>query len=355
MLNIGRPDPPIVTRPHRGRASARHAFRHPTYRPDRVPEKVPDWVGTDDDPQWVRVRDELRSSRHMKDLQAAIQDCQVGVAHLASFSEGHGPVGQAARRALQSLALDLHGEYRRSVSFDVGQVRPSAFLRPGSIAHWVLSPVGSGDNSLVADHRSVSRSHRAAVFTRLSGVALACVGLLLDLPVAAMVVLIASVMSSGWRRYRDNVEPAVTFRARYLSCLLGHLGDVLVLTTAMVWLVQRGALWWPAPVAVTLMLFATTVRTGALQVGVYVPRYRVDRVIRVGSIAVGVLAVALWTRFGFLVTLVGIGGFSAMEIYRILRDVWSAGVTEFAWVTSTTEGYVSSLSGGPPPESEETT
>ena len=354
MINIGRPDPPIVTRPHREHAYARKSIHHPAYAPDIVPDEVPDWVGTDDDPQWVRVRDELRSCRRMKDLQAAIQECQVGVAHLASFSEGPGPVGQAARRALQSLVLDLHGEHRRSVSMEVRQVRPPSWLRPGSWPHWVLSPVGSGDSSVVADHRSASRSHRAAVLTRLLGVVLACAGLLIDLPIAAVTVLVASVLSSGWRRYRDNVEPAVTFRARYLSCLLGHLGDVLVLTTAMIWLVRRGALWWPAPVTVTVMLFATTVRTGALQVGVCVPRYRVDRVIRVGSIAAGVVAVALWTRLGFLVPLVGIGASSSMEIYRILRDVWSAGVTEFAWVTSTTRGYVSSLSGGPPTDREET-
>ena len=347
MIDIGRPDPPIAARHHRQRFTATPSPQHPAQRAERAPG----WVGTEADAQWVRVREEIHGLRQMKDVKRASHDCQVAVARLASISEGPGPVGETARRAMQSLVLDVHSEHRGAVAREAQQTRTRhRWLYPGSVVDWVLSPVGSGDRSLAADHQYVTRSYRIAVLTRLLGVVVACAALLRGLPLVAATVLVASVMSSGWRRYRDHLEPAVTFRARYFSCLLGHLGDVLVLTTATFWLSSAGVAWWPAPVAITVMLFATAVRTGALQVGVFVPRYRVDRVIRVGSMSVGIVLVAMGIPLGFLVTLTGIGAFSAMEIYRILREVWGAGVTEFAWMSSTSAGYVSSLFVGPLPD-----
>jgi len=347
MLNIGRREHlPAGRRHRRGRAESASP-RHPVYGADTTPE----WVGTEDDPQWVRTREQIRTFKRMKDVQRAVQECQVAVAHLASFSDGPGPVGHVARRALQSLVLDVHAEVRAADAFVIHQV-PSRhrFRRAGSLIDWMLSPVGSGDRSLGAEDQAVSRSFRAVVAFRMIGAALAALALVLQMPVAALLVLVGSAASSGWFRYRDNLEPGVTFRARYISCLLGHAGDVLVLWAATFWLWRIGAAWWPAPITVAVMLFATIVRTGALQVGVSIDRRRLDRVVRVGSTSVGVALVALGSQTGFVATFVLMTVVCAWQTYGILRQVWSADVTEFAWMLSTSDGYTGSLATAPLPQ-----
>jgi hypothetical protein len=255
---------------------------------------------------------------------------------------------------MQSLALDVHNECRDLVVSEVQQTnRMRRRLRFGPLLDWVMSPVGSGGPARPAgpvSFRAVSRSYRIAVATRLVGAAGAAAALVASLPLLAIGILLTSVMCSGYRRYRDSLEPIVTFRARYLSCLSGHFGDTLVLGSSTFWAWRVGAIWWPAPVAMAVMFFMTIVRTGSLQVGVFVPRIRLDRVVRIVAMSSGVALVALGYRFGLLATLAVMTAMGTFETARILREVWNAGVTEFAWMTSTPSGYVSRHIAGPLPD-----
>lgn len=348
MTDIGRPNPPIGTRRHRDRTKA--PLPHPA---TAVP--APNWVGTDDDTAWLQVREEIRSFKRMKDLKRSVQECQVAVAHLASFGDGPGPVGQAALRAMQSLALDVHNECRGLVASEVHHAsRAHGHRRLGPLVSWVLSPVGSGSTGGPVDYGVVRRSYRAAVLIRMAGAVASGVALVAGHPLVAIVVLLASVTTSGYRRYRDHLEPVVTFRARYLSCLIGHFGDIVVLGASTYWLWHIGAAWWPAPAAMAVMLFSTIVRTGALQVGVFVPRIRVDRVVRIVAFCGGIALVTFWLPAGFGATLALLSALGAFETFRILREVWSAGVTEVAWMSSTPSGYVSSMLIGPLPQTPDT-
>ena len=57
----------------------------------------------------------------------------------------------------------------------------------------------------------------------------------------------------------------------------------------------------------------------------------------------GIGAVAAGCSIGFVITLGVLAALGVFEAYRIVREVWSAGVTEVAWTLSTPSGYVSSL------------
>jgi hypothetical protein len=194
--------------------------------------------------------------------------------------------------------------------------------------------------------------HRITMSMRLAGACSAALLLAGARPWLALTVLLATVSASGLVRYRTNAEAAVTFRARYFSCLCGHAGDLLVLAGATAWLLRTEHPAVAVVPAITGMvfLFGTATRTGALQVGVSVPRLRMERVFRVAGLTIGIAGAALGFPAAFLLTLAAAATYVAWEISRAFRLVWTIGVTEFAWTTATKDGFVTEVVSAPAPD-----
>jgi hypothetical protein len=171
-------------------------------------------------------------------------------------------------------------------------------------------------------------------------------------PWPALVVLLGTVTTSGIVRYRTNAEAAVTFRARYFSCLCGHAGDLFVLAGSSALLLRTGRPGLAVLPALTAMifLFGTATRTGALQVGVSVPRMRLERVFRVAGLTLGIAGAALGLPGAFVLTLAVAIAYVVWEISRAFGLVWTIGVTEFAWTTATRDGFITEVLSAPAPD-----
>ena len=314
---------------------------------------VPEWVGTDADPVWTRVRSEVAQFASMREVRRTAQGCQVAAAQLVDQARQSGPVGQAATGALHSLALDLQQECHRLTT---PRSEPGRRGRAGIGGHptlldWLRSPVGSGGPA-VGDMVRMRDTHRITMAVRLFGAFGAALLLAAARPWPALAMLLGTVTASGIVRYRTNAEAAVTFRARYFSCLCGHAGDLLVLAGATIWLLRAGQPGLAVLPALTgmIFLFGTATRTGALQVGVSVPRLRMERVFRVAGLTLGITGAALGVPGAFALTLAVAVAYVIWEISRAFGLVWTTGVTEFAWTTATREGFVTEALSAPAPD-----
>jgi len=302
---------------------------------------VPAWVGTEEDPVWCAVRDEIATFTPMKDVGRAIQDCQVAVGRLAVHTEEPGPVGQAALRALHSLAVDVHHECRRAqqVGGDRDEIGGDARDHP-TLWQWLMSESGSGTARRDRDPSFQRTVHDSTMVGRLTGAVATAMLVAIGLPFIALAVLLVTATATGIIRYQTNAEAIVTFRARYFWCLLGHLGDALVMAGATAGLVRHGQGAMAAVVAVTaaMFLFATIIRTAALQVGFYAERLRIERVVRVVALAVGLVAIGLSSLPVLLLMPITAAAYFGRGATRTFRGVWGAGATEFAWTLLTQDG-----------------
>ena len=317
---------------------------------------VPEWVGTDSDPVWLRVRAEVAQFPPIKDVAAAAHECQVALARLSAHADAKGPIAEATSQALLSLVIDIHHECRRirarQSDNNHAQTSPrTQQLGPMHLWQWLNDPVGSGEPVSYEHLDQLRRKHRLTAGFRLTFAFLTGLILAFGMPELALVSLLVPVAVSGFVRYQSNAEVAVTFRGRYLSCLMGHLGDAAVLLGAFAWSSHNSPLPLSFAPAMTLivLLVGTTIRTGALQVGVYVPRRRVERVIRIAAFATGIALTSVGYTWGFVATLVIATAFVLIENQRILRGVWNAGGAEFAWTVRTDEGITSEMFAAPLP------
>jgi hypothetical protein len=336
----------------RVRASRRNAAKKTVVRhPVNVPP-AESWVGTDDDPVWRVLRDRVESLSPMKDLQRTMSACEGSVANLVAFAGEPGHIGAVGRRALHSLAMDIHIECRNAVAMEDRRNAAShddTTLR--RLIAWLRSPVGSGEPH-GADPGRLQAVYAATALVRLAGAFSAALLLTLGITSWPVVALLSTATFSGIMRFRTNAESAGTFRAKYLSCTLGHLGDAMVLGACTVHLITDHSTRWiavPTLGTVLTMFFGTLMRVGALQVGVHVARLRLERVFRTGGLTAGLAGVAIGHPGAILITFVLIAGYSGVEIIRCALAVWSNDATEFAWTVRTGDQFVTEVLTAPAP------
>lgn len=335
-------------------ATVRRADRSEAH-PSTIDPELPAWVGTDDDPVWVTISAEIAQFTPIKEVSQAAHQCQVDVARLAAFADARGPVAEATSQALLGLVIDIHHECRRIRSVEDHNNSHLSERRSFGIAHlwqWLTDPVGSGEPVSYQDLDRLRRTHRQTAFLRFVFAMLTGGLLATGSPRLALLCLLPPVAASGLIRYRTNAEAAVTFRARYLSCVAGHLGDTAVLLGAFTWSAKTQP--FPISIAPVLalvgLLLGTSVRTGALQVGVHVPRLRMERVVRIVAFSTGIALTAAHIRQGFLFTLAIVLAFVGHETVRVMRGVWGAGGSEFAWAVRTDAGITSEMFAAPVPD-----
>ncbi len=329
-------------------------------RPATRDQEAPDWIGSDADEVWNRISAEIATFTPIKEVTKAAHQCQVDLARLAAFADAKGPVAEATSQALLGLVIDIHHECRRIRATADGHedfrvAGAERRLGPRHLWSWLNDPVGSGEPVSYLQLEQLRRTHRRTATGRLLFAFLTGTLLATGSPALALLTLILPVTMTGFVRYRTNAEAAATFRARYLSCLVGHLGDTAVLLGAYVWSEHNVSFpidFAPA-IALVVLLLGTSIRAGALQVGVYVPRRRVERCIRVVAFGTGIGLAALGFSAAFLSTLAIVVAFVGYETVHVFRGVWSAAGAEFAWAMRTDEGITSEMFAAPlPPRSE---
>jgi hypothetical protein len=102
------------------------------------------------------------------------------------------------------------------------------------------------------------------------------------------------------------------------------------------------------------MFFGTLMRLGALQVGLHVPRLRLERLVRNVGLIIGLIGIAVGRPGAVMATSLLIAGWGIWEIVRIGRRVWHHAATEFAWsVRAGDEFRGDILTALPPGESED--
>jgi hypothetical protein len=311
--------------------------------------KLPDWIGTDDDPAWLRLRDVVAQLAPIENVHRQAHACQVAVSHLAACGVAPDPIAEATLRALNDLALDIHHECRRiragsSSGIATRRSRPSLW-------QWLRSPVDYGEpcgGNIVELRR---RLYWAVAIRLLGGVG-ASIALVLNAPWIALAVLVCCVMGAGYWRYRTSAEAAFTFRARYFACLLSHLGDVATLLAMSAWLhgFQNKVSYMLPLAAAFFVLAGVVVRTGAHQFAVYVPRIHLEGFVRVAAVVVSLALVTAGVDVAVLLVPVTAFAYLCFEAWQTFGKVVKAGATEFAWTTVSDGGFTSSVFSAPHPK-----
>ena len=73
-------------------------------------------------------------------------------------------------------------------------------------------------------------------------------------------------------------------------------------------------------------------RTGALSAGVHVPRIRMERVARVGGMAICLVLYGAGVPWGLLPGFATVAVWTAIEILRVMREVTQSNTALFTWV-----------------------
>ena len=218
-------------------------------------------------------------------------------------------------------------------------------LLPFRLLSWIKNPVGTA----VPGQTSGLNAHSVFRFTaafRLAGAILASGLFATDHLAVGVFALIFSVVTSGLLRFATNAETSVTLRARYISCILGHLGDTLTLLSLTLYLSSAAGKGWVVGgvLSTVAMLFGSLMRTGGLSAGVHVSRIRLERVARVGGIAVGATVAAAGHPAGLGLTFVIVGLWTLYEVGRVSHRVANSSTTHFAWIA--TSGFEGPVAGG---------
>ncbi len=268
-------------------------------------------------------------------------------ARLVEFTQVAVPTTANHLLALREVAFHAD-KFSAEISHDIDEQLADSDPSEGlvrRIFRWLRNPVGTGFPAQV-DRLSPQRIYPLTAVLRMVGAIAASVFFVWGSPWIGVTLLLGSVITSGLLRFLTNAETAVTLRARYLSCMLGNLGDILVLLSLTLYLsdVAGKALVIGGVLTTVVMVFGSLMRTGALSAGVHVSRIRMERVVRVGGIALGASLAAAGHPNGLVITFSLIGLWSILEVVRVVRRIVVSTTTHFAWVA--TSGVEGSFSGG---------
>jgi len=315
-----------------------------------APQPDNSWVGTNTDPVWLRFSARIAELRDVSSVQHAAHECQIAVAHLSMFAQENNPTGRIAQRALSGLVMDVHQELR-SIGVGDHAEEPRSARRSDGFVRWLRSPVGSGRTRSQHFARLTTLYHFTAI-TRAVGAVVAAFLTAIGLVDWALLALLVSAAISGAIRFRTNAETTVTFRARFISFMLGQLGDATVLAACTWQLVVTPSLKWlagPTLVTVFTMSFGSLMRAGALQIGVHVRRLRLERVFRYAGLCAILSGLALGTAGPVILALILIGGYGLFDVIRTTIEVWAHDATEFAWTVRRVDGFDSQVVSAPSP------
>ena len=115
---------------------------------------------------------------------------------------------------------------------------------------------------------------------------------------ALMALRLSLSLASGtsWSFPSDERDLHATDRKRVFACMAGHVSDSVVLAGIMWCLFANERMIWGSAVVAALVtqLLATLMRVALLQVGIHLPRLRLERVLRAGGVLVALVVAALW-------------------------------------------------------------
>jgi hypothetical protein len=100
---------------------------------------------------------------------------------------------------------------------------------------------------------------------------------------------------------------------------------------------------------IVLHLLGVVARTGALGVGVHVPRLRTERLIRLAATSAALALAALGLPVAFVGAATVLAVWFFLEAGGAFRRVWEASATEFAWTALTADGFTSEVLTAPHP------
>lgn len=217
--------------------------------------------------------------------------------------------------------------------------------RPGDENDLLMSPVFEGGRKL-DDWFTDSRSTLHRPFRRIGRVmqpSWVWIGLILTLAIGAMIIAGAwwgavtllvfrvlvsiAVGEASNLPYEGASQPGPASAIIY-RCMAGHVSDLLLLgATAIALSLADQVAWAMATLfSALVMLLATLLRVSSLQVGVQIHRLTLERVVRVGGLAVGLLLVAVginpWATLGFpTLALCALGCllYGVCETIRVIR------------------------------------
>jgi hypothetical protein len=315
--------------------------------PDESLELEP-WLGTELDPLWMKLKNEIESFTPALEATRAHNDCQAALGRLAALAEMGGPVGDRASQALFSLIHDVHHEIRTSRPQTSSSPR-EYHLGPGSVLRrcltWFGDAVGAGEPNPGLNAQSVKRAFTVLAALRLLISLGAGMLLAIGRPGIAALVYIVPGPFITLGRFWTNAEAGVPFSSRFFACLLSHAGDAAVYAGAA-WFVTNT--FGASPGALVLaslftLLGGTIIREGALHVGVYVPRKRSEQFYRAIAISFGVVLLAFGHPWAFGVSLTMSFLWTILESVEVFRNVHSAQGEEFSWTLKTSSGYRSDI------------
>lgn len=261
--------------------------------------------------------------------RASIHSQEVAQSRMKSELGGQLSTLRSISFEADNLAADIH----HSLDSQIASTRSGGRPRPG-LLRWLRNPVGSGGVVGATAAEDLGPIYAGTAVLRVAG-AIACLALMLSGNLGpAAGALLFSVVTSGILRYATNAESAVSFRARYLSCVAGHAGDVTVLL-GLAWYADSEGLRGTAAIGVLTvvgMLFGSLMRTGALSAGVHVPRIRMERVARVGGMAICLVLYGAGVPWGLLPGFATVAVWTAIEILRVMREVTQSNTALFTWV-----------------------
>jgi hypothetical protein len=128
-------------------------------------------------------------------------------------------------------------------------------------------------------------------------------------------------------------ETPLSFRARYFGCVGSHVADAIMWSAFVVALYRAGSAGWAIIVCslVALVFLGSLFRVGLAQIGLSAERSGSERVVRVGSMLVGLMVVASGSLVaGSLIALAPALVFGIHESLRAARRAWAQRATEVA-------------------------
>lgn len=263
------------------------------------------------------VREGLSASAAVGEAR---QRCENALTELEFYSRPeyrYSSVSERARLTLSDLLTQLARASDRS------QTLPRRSR--SRLLDWLRGTVGSG---VPTTNDPIMRAflYRSTMLLRFAGAASATLLVLRSHPALALVAAWLSVGVSGLVRYRTNAESGVSFRDRFVSQMLGHLGDALVLS-ACTWAVFVSGM--PDRFGGLLLVggaasqFAGLVRVGCHEIGLRVGRPRLDRVVRVAAVSFALVGLSATNDHLIALSASLLLVYSAIQIEQIMLVVWN--------------------------------
>lgn len=216
-------------------------------------------------------------------------DARRTVRDLHQLRRAGGEEAELARRALAQLARDIVAPYKHRPG-----TQPLTFAL-GSNLESLLSRVRDRVLPTAIREEFVARLGRQ--WSVLSFVATVLASILVVQGHLLQALLILTVRVAGSLVFFTPGLPAdLSARTRFLrvswaACVAGHLSDALMVSAIGALLLRSGQTAWGYVVVVVglLVMTSTLARVAALQDGHWLPRLQIERILRSGGLAAGLL------------------------------------------------------------------